>query len=50
MFIIIKISSSCQMEQETFIKAICTNNIHTGKNVFAVATFEGSWVIYFQVE
>ena len=38
------------MELKTFIEARCTNNMHTGENVFAVGTFKGLQIVSFQRE
>ena len=43
-------SSSCQIEQKSFIDANRTNNIHTGEKVFTTAAFEGLYVVTFLTE
>ena len=43
-------SSSCQIEQKTFIDANCTNNIHIGEKVFTTAAFAGLYVVTFLTE
>ena len=39
-------STSCYMEEETFIEANYANNIHTGKKFFVAATFGDLWVLF----
>ena len=38
------------MKLKAFIEASCNNNIRTGENVFAVATFEGLEDVSLQTE
>ena len=47
---LIKMSSSCQIEQKTFVDTNCINNIHTGEKVFTTAAFEGLCVVTFLTE
>ena len=47
---LIKMSSSCQIEQKTFVDTNCINNIHTGEKVFTIAAFEGLCVVTFLTE
>ena len=43
-------SFSYYTEQKKLIEESCANNIHTGENVFSVATTGGLWIVSFQTE
>ena len=42
--------SGYHMEWKIFIEANCTNTYALEKKFFAVATFDGLWVVSFQAE